>query len=87
MEHQLSYKGDGYVRDGNSAKVFVSSFQCWREKLVPIFSLCLLSHAYHVVFQLVNVSLDVTVILLVYMDEILCRNSDSYEELIRDQQR
>ena len=40
---------------------------------------------YHVVFQLVKKTLDVTAVLLVYMDKLFCSNSDSDQEAIMEQ--
>ena len=50
---RLSIKGDGDIRDGNITKVFESIFHFWCDNPVVVFSLPLLAHAYHVVFQLV----------------------------------
>ena len=48
--------------------------------MLPFFPLCLLDHAYHVEFQLVKKSLDVTVLFLMYMDKLVCINSDRNQE-------
>ena len=40
---------------------------------------------YHVVFQLAKKTLDVTAVLLVYMDKLFCSNSDSDQEAIMEQ--
>ena len=64
--------------------------KCLRIKIlvrnhVTTFSLCLLAHACHVVFQLVKTfsSLDITVLFLVYMDKLVCINIDSDQGAIR----
>ena len=78
-EQKISFKGDGYGRCGNGAKVFSSLFHCWYYNPVAIFSLCLLSHVYHVAFQLVKkvLSLDVNVVFFVYMEKLVFINSYS----------
>ena len=82
-EQKISLKGDG---DGNGAKVFASILHFWYYNSVTIFSLRLLAYAYHVEFQLVkkNSSLYVTVFFLIYMDKLVCSNSDSNKEDIRE---
>ena len=78
-EQKISLKGDGDGRDGNGAKVFASLFHYWYYYPVANFSLCLLSHAYHVAFQLVKKvsSLDANVFFLRYMGKLLFINSYS----------
>ena len=54
--------------------------------LYPILYLCPLAHDYHVSFQLVKkfLSLDVIVVLLMYMKKLVYINSDSNQEAIRE---
>ena len=81
----LRVMGDG--RHGNGAKYFASLFHCWCYNPVVIFSLCLLAHAYHVGLSWQkNASLDVTVLFLTQVGKLVCSNSDSNKEVIRDQQ-
>ena len=68
------------------SNVFASIFNCWSYNPVISFYLCLISHVYRGAFQLVKKcsSLDVTVVLLMYMDKLVCSNSDIDQELIKD---
>ena len=73
---------DGDGKDGNCAKFFEYLFHCWCHNPFATFPLCLLAHAYHVAFQLVKkvLSLDLTVVLPVYMDKPFCKNIDINQE-------
>ena len=52
-EQKISFKGDVDERDGSGAN-FAYIFHCWYYNYIAIFSLCLLTHAYHVEFQFVK---------------------------------
>ena len=69
--------------------IFASLFNCWCYNNVTTLFLCPLAHAYHVTFQLVKLfsPLDVTVVFLMYMDKLLCRNSEIIQEAIREKQQ
>ena len=88
-EQQLCFKDDFYGRGGKNSKVFASLFHCWYNNHVAIFSLCLLDHAYYVEFKLLKKysSLGMTLVFLVDIDEIVCSNIDSNEEVSRKQQQ
>ena len=85
-EQQFNFKGNGNGRYGNGANFFASFFHCWFYNPFTNFSLCLLDNVYHVVFQLVIKFpyLDVTVVFFMYMDKLVCSNSDSNQESIRE---
>ena len=53
-EQKISFKGYGYGRYDNGAKVFESLFHYWYYNPVAIFSLRLLDSVYHVEFQLLK---------------------------------
>ena len=83
-EQKIIFEGDGDGRGGNGAKMFAYLFHWWYYNNVAIFYLCLLSHAYHMEFQLVKKSsLDVTVFFLIYMEKLLHSNSGSNKEATR----
>ena len=77
-EHKISFKVDGDERGGNGGNFFASLFHCWYYNPVAISSLYLLAYVYHVAFQLVKKFsyLYVTVFFIVYMDKLVCSNSD-----------
>ena len=53
-EQKIRFKGDVYVRGGTGANFFAYLFHCWYYIPIAIFSPWILSHAYHVGFQLVK---------------------------------
>ena len=78
-EQKLSFKSDGYGSDLNSVKVFAYLFHCFWKNSVVIHIYDSFLYAYHVEFQLVKQSMDVTVVFLVYFYELVYSNSDSDE--------
>ena len=53
---KIYFNGYGDERGGNGAKVFASTLHCWYHNIVATFCLWLLTHDYHVEFQLVDFS-------------------------------
>ena len=77
------------MEDMTMVKKISFLFNCWCYKPIATFSLCLLAHNYHVAFQLVKTfpSLVVTVVFLVQMYKLVCRNIYSNQESIREKQQ
>ena len=75
---EIIFKGGDYVRVVNHAKFFASIFHLWCHNSVTNFSLYLLSHSYHALFNLVKMFLYiyVTEVFLVYFEKLVCSNSD-----------
>ena len=78
-EQKLSFQSDGYGSDLNSVKVFAYLFHCCWKNFVVVHIYDSFLYAYHVSFQLVKQSMDVTMVFLVYFYELVYSNSDSDE--------